>query len=173
MVEHFNDARVLRSDENILTLCELRLLLTNLESGDHTTKDLLTLAEISSKIDDALGDYGERCYAAIMTARRKSRELNTPEALGMIDQALGITLSKLDDEFGEELAPDIMFKISEWEWMKDRWTSNKRLRGDREIRHKLIRINDALTNAKGVKFVGKDKLAWVKGEPEPIHEAAS
>lgn len=173
MSESFSDAKVIRSDETILTLQELRLLLSNLESGENTPRDLTTLTSISTKIDDALGEYGEKYYASISAARRKTRELTSQDSLQDIDRALGLIIARLDDELGNDPAPDILFKISEWDWMKDRWEGNKKLSGDREMRVKLIRIYDALVNAKGVRFVGKNKIAWVKGEPEPIHEQAA
>lgn len=173
MSESFNDARIIRSDEVTLTLQELRLLLSNLESSDNTTRDLVTLTAVSTKIDEALGSYGDKYYAAVSAARRKSRELDSQESLLAIDRALGIIIARLDEEFGDISAPDILFKSHELDWMKDRWESNKRLSGDREMRVKLMRIHDALVNSKGVKFVGKNKVAWVKGEPEPIHEQAA
>lgn len=168
MDKSFNDARVLRSEDITLTLAELRLLQGNLESKENTVKDLRNLTELGNKIDEALGEYGERCDAAIAAARRHARENIDPESVAKIDAALNLTLAHLDDTLGAEYAGDVLLKPHLAEWARDRFEQGTKFTGNKEIRTKLLRIVDVLSNTKGVKFVGKPARAWVQGEPTPI-----
>lgn len=158
----FNDARVLRSDATILNLEEVRLLYANLEVGGNTPDDLETLQSIGDKLEAALGEY----YTKVQSAMTKAQEAvmgGAPEA--MAQTAVNILIIQLDHEFGQAATDDIVVTMDEWKWMKERWTKNTALAGNKVIRAKLLRINEVVKNAKGVKFVGK--RIWIRGEPEP------
>lgn len=164
----FTDARVLRSDDTTLTLSELRLLQGNLEAKENSIRDLRNLTELDIKLEEALGEYGQRVEAAIAAARRNARQNPDPELVAKIDGALNLLLANLDDTAGAELAPDVILKPSLLDWMRERFEAGTKFAGTKEIRLKLLRIADVLSNSKGVKFVGKDKRAWIEGEPEPM-----
>lgn len=167
----FNDARVLRSDETSLKLEELRMLYNNLESGEHDSASLRKLTSVGNKLEEALGDYYQKIDAAILEARRAVRE---GANAGITEAAVNLIINQLDaaQDQGQSLAPDIILQLNEWQWVMDRFRANKSFTGIKEIRIKWLRIEDAIVNAKGIKFMGSSKRAWVEGEPEPMHAVA-
>lgn len=163
----FDDAKVLRSNETTLVLQEIRILYANLESGDNDIQDLKKLTTIGTKLEECMGEYYEKIDGATTQARinvRSGADPNTTE------QVLNLVIAQLDAMYGEGLADDVILTMSEWQWMRDRWKRNNKLIGQKEIRLKILRIDEALENAKGVQFV--NKAAWVQGEPEPQSQIA-
>lgn len=158
------DAKVLRSNETSLTLEELRLLYSNLEVGDNTVQDLRKLTNIGDKLEAALGDYYQRVDAAILESRRFARGPNAN--LETINNALNLIISQLDESLGQEFAPDVILTLPEWQWIMDRWKANSKFVGRKDIRVKLLRIDDAVTQAKGVRFTGHSML--IEDEPERL-----
>jgi hypothetical protein len=162
----FNDGRVIRSNETTLTLVEIRMLMANLESGENDVNDLRKLTSIANKIEEVLGEYGQRVEANLIDARKKLRESsNNPEFANIVNAAVSAAIENLDETLGAELAPDIILSMTEWQWALDRWRRNSKFVGIKQIREKLLRIDDALANAKGIRLIGKS--VWVKGEPAP------
>lgn len=168
----FKDAKVLRSDETTLVLEELRILYNNLESGEHDSASLKKLTTVGDKLETAMGMYYQQCDAAILRVRaavRSGADAQTAES------AVILVLSTLDADQGQELAADVILTMNEWQWMMERWKDNKRFTGVKEIRLKLLRIEDAIVNAKGVKFINRgkhDSAAWIEGEPEPMYSTS-
>lgn len=158
----FNDARVLRSEATILSLEEVRLLYGNLEAGGNSPADLETLQSIGTKLEAALGDYYRQAEAAMSKAQEAVLG-GAPEATAQA--VVNLLVAQLDRELGQGSTDDIVITMDEWKWMKERWTKNTALAGNKAIRSKLLRINEVVKNAKGVKFVGK--RIWIRGEPEP------
>jgi hypothetical protein len=168
----FNDARVLRTDGTILLKRQLRMLLSNLEQGEHNLQDLRKLDGISKKIEEELGDYAEELDKLTEAMTEAVREYG-------VESAELRTASKEANQYvaehGSSQCDDVIITPSEWDWIKTRWAANSKLVGTRSIRADILAIDDVVQNAKGVKFT-KDKQAWVQGEPEPptqIHEAVS
>lgn len=166
----FNDARVLRTDDTTLSKKQVKMLLDNLESGDHTMADLRKLNSIASKMEEALADYAtefDNLTTDINQALREhgsdSQEFRQPSA----------ALNKLALTEGANLVDDILITPPEWDWIKERWKLNSKLSGFKQVRMDILAIDDVVEHAKGVKLVGNEKRAWVQGEPEPIHESAS
>jgi hypothetical protein len=159
----FNDARVLRSEKTTPKVRQLKMLISNLETGDHGIPDLKKLQSISVKIEEALGDYSteiDRLNDALKDAAVE---------YGMESQELRDTSRALNAyiaEVGDIKVPDVIITTGEWDWIKTRWSSNSKLSGARNVRLDVLALDDIITNAKGVKFVGESKRAWVQGEPE-------
>lgn len=158
----FKDGRVLRSENTRLCVSELRMLYDVLESGANSIDDVQRLTDIGHKIEPALGEYYTRLYASRMASRAAIREGASEEHASL---SLNIITDRLDEEYGENGADDVILTMVEWEWIIDRWKSSKQFVGVREVRERILRINDAVRNALGVKFVNRQ--AWVEGEPEP------
>lgn len=162
----FNDARVLRSDETTLLLEEMRILYRNISAGESNMDDVKHLNRIWPKLEDAMGDFYVKVELAMGECKR-AIVAGTSEA--MANSVLNLLLNKLDaSPEGQELCPDVILPMLEWQWIMDRWRKNSKFANvDREAVTKLLRIEDVITNAKGVKFIGKEKRAWVRGEPNP------
>jgi hypothetical protein len=165
----FKDGKVLRSQENTLSLLDLRTLYQTLESGENSLDDVQRLADIGHKIEPVLGEYYERLYAAMLAARASVRQGADQDQANM---ALGIVSDKLDEEFDAEEAqvPDVFLTMNEWEWIADRWRGSKKFVGVREARERILRINDVVKNALGVKYIN-DRM-WLENEPEPVPTSA-
>jgi hypothetical protein len=165
----YNDGRLLRSDDTILALEEVRMLLANLESGSHTESDLEMLQSVSTKLEGALGEYYTRVEAATTKSRQSVLEGTDP---GTAQMAMNIVINQLDMQFGQPSSPDIIINMDEWKWIKDRWKINANFSGSKVVRTKLLRISNVIREAKGVKFVGAS--VWVKGEDAPrLHSNGS
>lgn len=158
----FKDGKVLRSENTKLTLLELRMLYQVMEEGANTVDDVQRLTDIGHKIEPALGEYYERIYAAQLASRTQVREGASAEHATL---AMNIIMDKLDSQYGNDPADDILLTNNEWEWMADRWRNNKQFSGSREAREHILRITDVVRNALGVKYVNKQ--AWVENDPEP------
>lgn len=166
----FNDARVLRTDETTLSKKRVRMLLDNLETGDHTLGDLRKLDGIASKMAEALGDYNieyDRLTSEVNAAVRE-HGMDSMEF-----RQASLELGNLATEAGAELIFDVLVTPSEWDWIKERWQANTKLSGYKAIRADVLAIDDVVMHAKGVKLVGSEKRAWVQGEPEPMHAATT
>ena len=168
----FNDARVLRSDDTTLNIKQLGMLIANLETGEHNLADLRKLQAIDNKIAASLGDYGsglDRLTDASQDAARQHGIESTEfrEAANAVNDYVNL--------HGAELASDVIITTGEWDWIKTRWNANSKLVGTRNVRADILAIDDAVSNAKGVKLVshGDRKSVWVQGEPEPMPSAAS
>lgn len=159
----FNDARVLRSIETTLRLEEVKLLYSNLESGKHDAQDLQKLTSIGEKLEEAMGAYYKQAEAVITQAR--INVLTTSVDPNATQQAVNIVLNQLDMTQGQSDASDIILTLPEWQWIMDRWRKNVDFSGIKEIRLKILRIQDAVENARGVRFIGSH--VWIQGEPNP------
>lgn len=166
----FDDAKVLRSDETTLTQEELRILYSALESGENDIADLKKLTSVGNKIEASLGEYYTKVEAAIMAARSSVRSGVDPQKA---DAAVNLIVAGLDAQYGQALSEDVLLTTNEWQWLSDRWSKNNKFIGSKDIRIKILRIDEAVTNAKGVAFVGKNKAVWVQGEPEPFGQVSA
>lgn len=162
----FNDARVLRSLETTLTLEEVRMLYSNLESGKHDAQDLQKLTGIGEKLEEAMGAYYKQAEAVITQAR--INVLTTSADPNATQQAVNMVLNQLDMQQGHAEAPDIILTMPEWQWVMDRWRKNVEFSGIKEIRIKTLRLQDVIENARGVRFIGSH--AWIQGEPNPSNQ---
>lgn len=158
----FKDGKVLRSENTRLCVSELRMLYDVLESGANTIDDVQRLTDIGHKIEPALGEYYSKLYAARLASRAAIREGASEEHTSL---SLGIISDRLDIEYGEEPVEDVVLTMVEWEWTADRWKNSKQFVGMREMRDRILRINDVVRHALGVKFINKQ--AWIENEPEP------
>lgn len=158
MGQAFDDARLLRSRDTTLTQEEVRLLYGNLETGSNNIQDLRKLNSIGDKIEAALGDYYTKIDAAVLQGKAAVRAGADPQ---QAEKALAMVLNQLDSTQGQEPCADIMLSLNEWQWAMDKWKANTNFVGLKEIRTKLLRVNDALTNALGVKF--EDGQAVIEG----------
>lgn len=155
----FNDGRVLRSDSVTLTKKELRIFYTTIEQSSNTGDDLEKLDAIAGKIEEVLGEYYELVEAE-QTKARNQVIAGTPEPL--VNVHMNLKIQELDNNMGIELAEDIILQMEEWFWLKERFNNRTDFVGTKEARKIILRIKDALNNAKGIRFVGKQ--IWVRGE---------
>jgi hypothetical protein len=157
------DGRILRSDETTLTLAEVREFYALLKQGENDIHDLEMLRDIRIKIRGVLGEYYDRAEALMMQARLHVRN-GMPGQIADLDYALAI--EKLDSEEGSDYCADIPLKMAEYNWILARLKDRKNYSGDDRMADRILRIHDAVTNAK--EFERRGGNIAVKGEPEPI-----
>lgn len=172
MGEHknnFTDGKVLRSQDSALNKRQLRMLLGNLEQGEYDVTSLRRLQTVSTKIETALGEF----FTEMLNLGSKfDRALNEYGPNSQEFRDVNISLAAYNREAGDELVEDVVVSMTEYDWIKERWNSNKKLMGTRDIRLDLLAIDAAIGNALGIKLV--DKQVWVQGEeaPEPVSIAS-
>lgn len=167
----FNDARVLRSDDTVLSVKQLRMLVANLETGEHNLGDLAKLQDIDDKITEILGEYSEELDRLTDASNDAFRTYGQDS---MEFREAAIALSNYITDYGGAKAQDVIITTSEWDWIKTRWAGNTKLVGTRNVRGDILAVNDVVRHAKGVKFVsnGTLKAAWIAGEAHPFAEPA-
>lgn len=161
----FNDARVLRSDETSLLKDELHVLMNNITQGDNDFDDLRKLESIWTKFNNASSGYIEQADEVrdVFDTALRTYDSQSPEL-----RLAGKAIYDFAMSAGQEQFDDVILRMSEYEFIKTRWTKNTKLIASTDMRKKLLRIYDAVVNAKGVRFMGAAKQAWVEGEPEPL-----
>lgn len=171
MSEHknnFADAKVLRSEDVTLNNRQLRMLIGNLEQGDHKIEDLKRLHKVSTKIEEVLGDYATEFEHLSTLVQEAVREHGTDS---QEFRDANLVIHRFTTTEGANITSDVILTLAEYDWIKTRWAANTKLVGVRSVREDVLALDDAIQNSKGVKFVGEQKRAWVQGEPAPEPDA--
>lgn len=172
MGEHknsFSDGKVIRSDDTTLTCEELYMLKKNLSLGEHDMASLRKLQKVSDKIEEAIEPHAD----AIDHLTKNVQDMLNTEGVNSTEfREANNALIAANKEASASIGGDVILTMTEYDWLKERWKANKNFVGNDEVRAKLFHIDDAVLEAKGVKFVGSSKKVWVEGEPQPMPEPA-
>lgn len=155
-----------------LTKQELHTVVVNVggKPGGNDLDDLRKLREGREALKEFCRDYVDRLDEIAASVREAAEDADdagelTPERDAAINRQAQRAVRVANETLGAE-SVDVRIEDAVHQSVKDRWKALSGWKGDEETQDRILRITDALDQAKAVRF-DEDAKAWLEAESAP------